>query len=148
MLRNRRKMTALGLGLALALGLPVPALAAAPAAPTGPSAPAGPSAQPGAGPVTVTLITGDRVTVASGGRAAVRPGAGRAGIQFLVGRERDRLTVLPQDALPLVRAGKLDRRLFDVSGLIEAGYDDARRGSVPLLVTYRPGVARRTAAPL
>ncbi|MEW2440841.1 S8 family serine peptidase [Micromonospora marina] len=139
MLRNRRKLTAFGLGLALALGLPVPAPAAAP---TGPSAPTG------AGPVTVTLITGDRVTVAPGGRAAVRPGAGRAGIQFLVGRERDRLTVLPQDALPLVRAGRLDRRLFDVTGLIEAGYDDARRGTVPLLVTYRPGAARRAAAPL
>ncbi|MBF5030422.1 S8 family serine peptidase [Micromonospora sp. ANENR4] len=148
MLRNRRKLTAFGLGLTLALGLPVPALAAAPTAPTGPSARTGPSAPAGVQPVTVTLITGDRVTVASGGRAAVRPGAGRAGIQFLVGRERDRLTVMPQDALPLVRAGKLDRRLFDVSGLIEAGYDDARRGSVPLLVTYRPGTARRTAAPL
>ncbi|WP_349880437.1 S8 family serine peptidase [Micromonospora sp. HUAS YX12] len=148
MLRNRRKLTALGLGLALALGLPVPALAAAPTAPTGPSARTGPSAQPGAHPVTVTLITGDRVSVAPGGRAAVRPGAGRAGIQFMVGRERDRLTVLPQDALPLVRAGKLDRRLFDVTGLIEAGYDDARRGTVPLLVSYRPGVARRTADPL
>jgi subtilisin family serine protease len=148
LLRNRRKLTALGVGLALALGLPVPALAAAPTAPTGPSARTGPSAQPGAHPVTVTLITGDRVSVAPGGRAAVRPGAGRAGIQFVVGRERDRLTVLPQDALPLIRAGKLDRRLFDVTGLIEAGYDDARRGTVPLLVSYRPGVARRAAAPL
>ncbi|EWM67651.1 secreted peptidase [Micromonospora sp. M42] len=132
------------MALALALGLPVPARAAAP---TGPTAPTGPSEQAGNRTATVTLITGDRVTV-TGGHAAVRPGAGRTGIEFLVRRERDRLTVLPQDALPLVRAGKLDRRLFDVTGLIEAGYDDARRDTVPLLVTYRPGVARRAAAPL
>ncbi|MFG1715818.1 S8 family serine peptidase [Micromonospora sp. NPDC049203] len=143
--RNRRKLTAFGLGLTLALGLPVPALAAAP---TSPAARTGPSAPAGARPVTVTLITGDKVTVAAGGRAAVRPGPGRTGVEFLVRRDRDHLTVLPQDALALVRSGRLDGRLFDVTGLIEAGYDDARRDTVPLLVSYRPGVARRTAAPL
>ncbi|MET7469685.1 S8 family serine peptidase [Micromonospora sp. NPDC005686] len=141
-------MTAFGLGLTLALGLPVPALAAAPTTSNGPAARTGPSAPAGARPVTVTLITGDQVTVAAGGRAAVRPGPGRTGVEFLVRRDRDHLTVLPQDALALVRSGRLDRRLFDVTGLIEAGYDDARRDTVPLLVSYRPGVARRTAAPL
>ncbi|WP_254909800.1 hypothetical protein, partial [Micromonospora sp. NBS 11-29] len=105
--RNRRKFAAFGLALGLALGLPVPAHAVAPTAPTGTPTPTG---TPGR-PATVTLITGDQVTVAGGGRAAVRPGTGRAGLQFLVRRERDRLTVLPQDALPLVRSGRLDRRL-------------------------------------
>ncbi|ATO16554.1 peptidase S8 [Micromonospora sp. WMMA2032] len=140
MLRNRRKLAAFGLALGLTFGLPVPAQAA----PTGTPAP---TRAPGH-PVTVTLITGDQVTVAAGGRAAVRPGAGRTGLQFVVGRDRDRLTVLPQDALPLVRSGRLDKRLFDVTGLIEAGYDDARRDTVPLLVSYRPGVARRATTPL
>ncbi|MEU1967709.1 S8 family serine peptidase [Micromonospora sediminicola] len=144
MLRNRRKLAALGLALGLTIGLPVPAQAAPSAAPTGTPAP---TRAPGH-PVTVTLITGDQVTVAAGGRAAVRPGAGRTGLQFVVGRDRDRLTVLPQDALPLVRSGRLDKRLFDVTGLIEAGYDDARRDTVPLLVSYRSGVARRATTPL
>ncbi|SCG73060.1 S8 family serine peptidase [Micromonospora humi] len=142
--RNRRKLAALGLTLGLALGLPVPAHAATPAAPTGPSARTGPSGQS----TTVTLITGDQVTVADGGRAAVRPGAGRATLQFLVRREKTGLSVVPQDALPLVRSGRLDPRLFDVTGLIAAGYDDAHRDNTPLLVSYRSGVARRAAAPL
>ncbi|MGW4292405.1 S8 family serine peptidase, partial [Micromonospora chersina] len=144
--RNRRRIAGLGLTLGLALGVPLPASAAPPAAPDGTTAPA---AAPRAGtPVTVTLITGDRVTVTAGGQAAVRPGAGRAGIGFLVGRERGHLTVVPQDALPLVRAGRVDRRLFDVTGLVAAGYDDARRDTLPLLVSYRPGTARRAAAPV
>ena len=53
------------------------------------------------------------------------------------------------DALPLLRSGRVDRRLFDVTGLIEAGYDDAHRDNLPLLVAYRsrarPG-GRRPAA--
>ncbi|QLQ37703.1 S8 family serine peptidase [Micromonospora robiginosa] len=142
--RNRRKLAALGLTLGLALGLPVPAHAAAPAAPTGTPARTGPASRP----TTVTLITGDQVTVADGNRAAVRPGAGRAELQFLVRREKTGLSVVPQDALPLVRSGRLDPRLFNVTGLIAAGYDDAHRDSTPLLVSYRPGVARRAAAPL
>ncbi|MFE9954357.1 S8 family serine peptidase [Micromonospora sp. NPDC005299] len=140
--RNRRRIAGLGLTLGLALGVPVPASAAPDAAPARVAA-----ARSGQ-PVTVTLITGDRVTVTAAGQAAVRPGAGRAGVGFLVGRERGHLTVLPQDALPLVRAGRVDRRLFDVTGLVAAGYDDARRDTLPLLVSYRPGSARRAAAPM
>ncbi|MFI6133981.1 S8 family serine peptidase [Micromonospora sp. NPDC051141] len=142
--RNRSRLAALGLTLGLAFGLPVPAHAATSAAPTGTPAPTGSSTRP----ATVTLITGDQVTVAAGGRAAVRPGAGRAGLQFVVRREHNGLSVIPQDALALIRSGRLDRRLFDVTGLIAAGYDDAHRDTVPLLVSYRPGVARRAAAPL
>ncbi|WP_405091106.1 S8 family serine peptidase [Micromonospora sp. NBC_01392] len=142
--QNRRRLAALGLTLGLALGLPVPAQATTSAAPTGTPAPTGSSTRP----ATVTLITGDQVTVAAGGRAAVRPGAGRAKLQFVVRRERTGLSVVPQDALALIRSGRLDRRLFDVTGLIAAGYDDAHRDTVPLLVSYRPGVARRAAAPL
>ncbi|MDG4804837.1 S8 family serine peptidase [Micromonospora sp. WMMD980] len=142
--RNHRKLAALGLTLGLALGLPVPAHAAARTAPTGPPARSGSAGHP----ATVTLITGDQVTVAGGGRAAVRPGAGRATLQFLVRREKTGLSVVPQDALALVRSGRLDPRLFDVTGLIAAGYDDAHRDSTPLLVSYRAGAARRAAAPL
>ncbi|MFC0006933.1 S8 family serine peptidase [Micromonospora siamensis] len=149
--RSRRKLAALGLTLGMVIGGHAPVSAAPRTAPAGPAtaAPtsAAPAAPPGAGrSATVTLLTGDRVTLTAAGRAAVRPGAGRAGIGFLVRRDRDHLTVLPQDALPLIRAGRVDRRLFDVTELIAAGYDDAHRDTLPLLVSYRQGVARRATA--
>lgn len=85
---------------------------------------------------------------AGGGRAAVRPGPGRGGIEFLVGRERGHLSVVPRDALPLIRSGRVDRRLFDVTELISAGYDDAHRDTLPLLVSYPKGLAKRAAVPI
>lgn len=87
-----------------------------------------------AGPRTVTLVTGDRVTVTDGNKASVVPGPGRTDIGFLTQRVDDRLTVIPTDALSLLRAGRLDERLFDVTGLLRFGYD--RRPALPLLVTY------------
>ena len=146
-MQRRSKLTAIGLGLALVLGVP----GAATATPSGPTAPQ--SAQLTARPATpgqstVTLITGDRVTVSASGAASVRPAEGRSGIRFLTQRQQDHLWVVPQDALSLIRDGRVDRRLFDVAGLIAAGYDDARRDHLPLLMTYQAGVAaRRAAAP-
>ncbi len=105
-------------------------------------------AGPQAGSVTVTLLTGDRVTVTGTGAEhyAVRPGPGRQHIRFLTHRERDALYVIPQDAQRLVQTGKLDRRLFDVAGLVRYGYHDAARDSLPLIVSYQAGAARRAAA--
>lgn len=145
-----RRLAALGLVFTLALSAPAPvsAAAAVPAPPGGTdqqSTPGGPTANRS---VTVTLITGDRVTVTASG-ASVRRGAGREDVQFLVQRERGRLTVTPTDALPLLRSGRVDRRLFDVTGLVEAGYDDAHRKTLPLLVAYgSTGAARRATAAL
>ncbi|WP_309115752.1 S8 family serine peptidase [Saccharothrix sp.] len=84
---------------------------------------------------TVTLITGDQVDV-RGGRAHVRPGQGRKDITFRQLRdERGHLHVLPSDAVADVRGGRLDGRLFDVTGLIRAGYDDRSSAVTPLIVT-------------
>ncbi|MBB4960068.1 S8 family serine peptidase [Micromonospora polyrhachis] len=102
------------------------------------------TARAGAG--TVTLLTGDRVTLTPSGATSIRPAKGRQHIQFLTEQHRDAVYVIPQDAQLLVRDGKLDRRLFDVRGLIRDGYHDAARNSLPLLVSYRPGVASRAAA--
>jgi subtilisin family serine protease len=83
----------------------------------------------------VTLITGDRVTVSGNTRTTVTRGAGRERVNFMTSRAGGRLRVIPTDALALLGAGRLDPRLFDVTGLIEYGYDDARRANVPLILT-------------
>ncbi|MBW4721992.1 S8 family serine peptidase [Saccharothrix obliqua] len=88
---------------------------------------------------TVTLVTGDQVTVRDG-RAEVRPGEGRADVVFRQHRdERGDLHVVPSDAAGAVRDGRLDERLFDVTGLLRAGYDDRSTATTPLIVV--PGAA-------
>ncbi|WP_431903953.1 S8 family serine peptidase [Micromonospora carbonacea] len=123
-----------------------PGTPAAAAGATGAAGAAGPAGPVAGRPATVTLVTGDRVTVTGSGAVSIRPGAGRDKLRFLVRRDRGHVTVQPQDALPLLRSGRVDPRLFDVTELIAAGYDDSRRDSLPLLVSYRPGDARRAVA--
>ncbi|MFI1722620.1 S8 family serine peptidase [Streptomyces sp. NPDC020489] len=87
---------------------------------------------------TVTLITGDRVSVGSGGQVvSVDRGKGREGIGISVRRAAGHTYVVPQDALRLVADGVLDRRLFDVAGLVKDGHDDGHRSTLPLIVGYR-----------
>ncbi|MDH6217677.1 S8 family peptidase [Streptomyces pseudovenezuelae] len=94
---------------------------------------------------TVTLVTGDRVTLdATGQVTGVRPGKGREGTAFRIARDADRTYVVPRDAEGLLANGTADRRLFDVTQLVEWGYDDAARPDLPLIVTYAKG---RTLAP-
>ncbi|MCX5121760.1 S8 family serine peptidase [Micromonospora sp. NBC_00362] len=97
---------------------------------------------------TVTLLTGDRVSVDTAGRIGVRPGAKRNGIRFLIERDGEALHVVPDDAAPLLRSGRLDPRLFDVRGLLRDGYGDAQRATLPLLVTYRASTARSATSEL
>ncbi|MBB4904963.1 S8 family serine peptidase [Actinophytocola algeriensis] len=82
---------------------------------------------------TVTLVTGDQVVLRDGKPYQVKPGPGREGMTFAVHRDRDQLTVVPADAQAAVNAGRIDRRLFDVTTLEEFGYD--RGTTVPLIVT-------------
>ena len=86
----------------------------------------------------VTLITGDRVQLDAGNRViGVRQAPDRQNIPVSVRRSGDDQYVLPADAATLIGQGVLDKRLFDVDGLIRAGYDDARRGTLPLIVSYK-----------
>jgi hypothetical protein len=91
----------------------------------------------------VTLVTGDRVLVdgPAGGEQVVRviAGEGRADVTFARDVKPGAVHVIPSDAAPLVAAGRVDRRLFDVSLLAGAGYDDVNRTNVPLVVTHAPG---------
>ena len=94
---------------------------------------------------SVTLVSGDRVVV-QGDQVTVLPGAGRDSVMFHQRRTRDgRVHVVPQDAVGLVRSGRLDKRLFDVTTLIEQGRDDASRDTLPLIVGSEPRKAMKTA---
>jgi subtilisin family serine protease len=97
-------------------------------------------------PVTVTLLTGDRVTVtttAAGHRSiAVHPAEGRDGIAFVQRTDEDRTLVIPSDVAPMV-GERLDEALFDVAGLAAAGVD---RDSVPVIVQQSGDPAARSGA--
>lgn len=106
---------------------------------------------------TVTLITGDTVTVTTGadGRSAVDVdrGHGRESVDFVTNESDEEISVVPVDALKLLSAGKLDAGLFNITRLVKDGYDDRKTGSVPVIATYRakgahptPDGARRTLA--
>ncbi|MFB6710938.1 MULTISPECIES: S8 family serine peptidase [unclassified Streptomyces] len=94
---------------------------------------------------TVTLITGDRVTLTDlgGGRKTVTVDRAE-GATGAVRNEtvNGRITVIPDEARPYLKAGVLDRRLFDVTGLVEQGIT----GDLPLIVTHGKG-ARAAVAP-
>ncbi|MDQ1017566.1 S8 family serine peptidase [Streptomyces afghaniensis] len=99
---------------------------------------------------TVTLITGDRVTLrprTGGGTPAVSvlPGKGRESMGFRVEHARrdgtQHIGVVPDDAEHLLSAGTLDARLFDVTELVRIGRDDAHSRSLPLIVAERRGRA-------
>ncbi len=94
----------------------------------------------------VTLVTGDRVTLRGGdpAKASIQPGPGRAKVSFKAHRQNGQLLVIPSDVSAAVAAGKLDRRLFDVTALIKAGYDDSASKVIPVIVTYQ-GKAKRSA---
>lgn len=88
---------------------------------------------------TVTLVTGDKVTVTDlgGGKKTVtveRPKGATGAVRTQV--TDGTVTVIPDEALPYLRAGTLDRRLFDVSELIRQGLTDQKTDELPLIVTY------------
>ncbi|MER5380213.1 S8 family serine peptidase [Streptomyces sp. NPDC002688] len=90
---------------------------------------------------TVTLVTGDKVTVTDvgGGKktvSVVRPRGATGAVRTQVADGA--VTVVPDEALPYLRAGTLDRRLFDVSELIRQGLTDQKTDELPLIVTYDP----------
>ena len=58
------------------------------------------------------------------------------------------LHVLPRSAMPYLAAGVVDRDLFNVTQLIEYGYDDASVDATPIIVEYADGptTSQRAAA--
>ncbi|MFI6757528.1 S8 family serine peptidase [Micromonospora sp. NPDC050417] len=56
--------------------------------------------------------------------------------------------VYPDEAMPYITAGRLDKQLFDVTQLIAQGYDDAQTSELPLIITRPKGSAARQASAL
>jgi subtilisin family serine protease len=84
---------------------------------------------------TITLITGDRVHLVRGQQAVgIEPARGRERVGFIRDADRTHLRIIPADALPLLAAGRLDPRLFDLTGLARQGFTDARP-DLPLILT-------------
>ncbi|HEX6342423.1 S8 family serine peptidase, partial [Umezawaea sp.] len=140
-MRSTRRHGALLGVAALAVGLvagPAGASAAEEPSPTGfPAGRAG----------SVTLITGDRVVLDGTGGGSVVPAAGRDAVVFTTSTEQGHVHVVPADARRAVASGRVDKRLFDVTELIESRYDDAHRDSVPLILTTGADL-RATGAPV
>ncbi|MEQ4302212.1 S8 family serine peptidase [Plantactinospora sp. B6F1] len=96
------------------------------------------------GPKTITLITGDQVTLRDAGTgsdafavdvdAAPRPDGH---IPRFEGTGDDNAFYLyPDDARPAVESGMLDRDLFNLTYLAENGYTDAEIDSLPVIASY------------
>ncbi|WP_431946929.1 S8 family peptidase [Actinacidiphila sp. bgisy167] len=122
---------------------PFPASASVPAFPAD-STSTGAAAATG-GQRWIPLVTGDRIAVnAKGEIVGARPAKGREGIPIRVESRDGHTYALPDDARDLVRSGRVDRRLFDITTLSSPAYADRR--DLRLIVMYdaaRP--AARTA---
>ncbi|GLZ32388.1 serine protease [Lentzea sp. NBRC 105346] len=128
---HRKKTSALA-ALALIFGATTAAVAAP--EPPGPSIGA---------PASVTLITGDKVLVGPDGQVVnVQPAEGREQIPVATSVEDGHTFVTPLDATELLAAGKLDRRLFDVTTLLDFGYT---QGQLPLIIKGHGVMAARSA---
>ncbi|MGW2843561.1 S8 family serine peptidase, partial [Streptomyces sp. NPDC001274] len=142
--RAGRRALLIATSVALVSGALLPAAGAATAAQDTPH----PGARQAAAPVKeydITLVTGDVVHYTDGvGKQDTvtvdRPDGATGGVH--VQQAGDDLYVLPDEATALLAAGKLDRRLFNVTALVKMGYDDKRSGGIPLIATY-PGATSR-----
>ncbi|MFD4375292.1 S8 family serine peptidase [Streptomyces sp. NPDC058486] len=147
--------TALGAATAavLAVTAALPSVAAQP--PAGGSAerpPVGSEAQARAGeqPATVTLVTGDRVLVSRDERgnpaATVLPREDGTVPLVQTRRSGQDLYVYPEGATAALAADLVDEELFNVTGLVRQGYDDASTSTLPLIAVYGSELGRSASA--
>ncbi|WP_327738131.1 S8 family serine peptidase [Streptomyces nojiriensis] len=102
-------------------------------------------------PVTVTLVTGDRILVSTdaAGRTAATAMPRADGSQPLVQTRQSGkdLYVYPEGAVGALAAGRVDHELFNVTGLVRQGYDDAHTAKLPLIAVYDGSVNVARSAP-
>src|SRR3954452_16425335 len=118
-----RRLLVPGAALLLVVGLATPTTAGAEPPPPLPTA--GGAVAAGATPLDLTLITGDKVTVAPGpGRAVSVQAVERAPRStgpMRVSVENGDTFVYPGAAMPYLATGQLDKQLFNVSQLVAQG---------------------------
>ncbi|WP_307834108.1 S8 family serine peptidase [Paractinoplanes lichenicola] len=102
-----------------------------------------PSAKSPVSSTTITLITGDKVTVRPGVTTVAGPDGEPVGAHVTtVGPDT---YVYPDSALPYVGAGRLDKRLFNITYLLRQGYGDAASTRLPVILGYQNAAAGRRA---
>lgn len=96
----------------------------------------------------VTLVTGDRVTLRGGdpARPVITPAPGRERVPLRTHRIGPHLYVFPADVAAEVATGRLDRRLFDVTGIADPPAGLARADGGVLLTIRQIGPDGRPAA--
>ncbi|GAA0923608.1 hypothetical protein GCM10009558_035650 [Virgisporangium aurantiacum] len=111
---------------------------------SGAAVPAGVPAVPAGRTYRVTLLTGDVVTVTgrpSGCAAVSVQPVAASGVMTRHCDPDGHVTVIPSAVAPLL-GSVLDPDLFDVTTLVQNGYDDARSAELPLIVRSGGGSAR------
>lgn len=98
---------------------------------------------------TITLITGDVVKVSTlqNGKQIINvEPADKNGEGVRVMTIKEETFVFPNSAMPYMAAGKMDEDLFNITKLIEYGYDDKNQASVPVIVEYKETKAKTFSA--
>ncbi|MGW7306723.1 S8 family peptidase [Streptomyces sp. NPDC054835] len=109
------------------------------------------AARSGQRPATVTLVTGDRVLLtrdAEGNPAAAALPREDGTVPLVQTRRSGQdLYVYPEGATAALAAGRVDEELFNVTGLVRQGYDDAASATLPLIGVYGTDLATTRAVP-
>ncbi|MEK4486126.1 S8 family serine peptidase [Psychrobacillus sp. FSL H8-0484] len=94
---------------------------------------------------TVTLITGEVVMLdryADGLQAAtIAPSPDGEAMEITKIQLGDEVYVIPAKAQPYIEADELDRELFNITKLVEYGYDDSNGSDIPVIATYSDTMA-------
>ncbi|AWW43653.1 hypothetical protein DN051_43220 (plasmid) [Streptomyces cadmiisoli] len=98
-------------------------------------------------PRTITLINSDKVTVTGSGTSPLIDVRGSQGepVSADISVVDGETYVFPSEVLPYVAEGTLDRQLFNITRLLDYGYDDARSDRLPLIVRYADAAGARKA---
>ncbi|MFE7228012.1 S8 family serine peptidase [Nocardioides sp. NPDC057577] len=86
------------------------------------------------GRTTITLVTGDVVDVTATDDGVLTLGFDSAAAAIETQQVGDHLYAIPTAAKPYLAANTLDRRLFDVTALLEMRYDDETVKATPLIL--------------
>ena len=86
------------------------------------------------GRTTITLVTGDVIDVTATDDGVLTLGFDSAAGAIETQQVGDHLYAIPTAAKPYLAAGTLDRRLFDVTALLEMRYDDETADATPLIL--------------